>query len=61
MFGSLQRKKGERLKAAFIKVRKRSKNSLEERKMNQDVNANRKLFWKEMSKANGGKVENSTE
>ena len=27
--------------------------------MNQDVNRNKKLFWKEMSKANGGKVENS--
>ena len=27
--------------------------------MNQDVNGNRKLFWKEVSKANGGKVENS--
>ena len=26
-------------------------------KMNQDVNGNRKLFWKEMSKANRGKVE----
>ena len=29
------------------------------RKMNKDVNGNRKLFWKEVSKANGGKVENS--
>ena len=29
------------------------------RKMNQDVNGNRKIFWKEVSKANGGKVENS--
>ena len=27
--------------------------------MNQAVNGNRKLFWKEVSKANGGKVENS--
>ena len=27
--------------------------------MNQDVNGNRKLFWKEVSKANGGKKENS--
>ena len=27
--------------------------------MNQDENGNRKLFWKEVSKANGGKVENS--
>ena len=29
------------------------------RKMNQDVNGNRKLFWREVIKANGGKVENS--
>ena len=28
------------------------------RKMNQDVNGNRKLFWNEVSKENGGKVEN---
>ena len=27
--------------------------------MNQAVNKNAKLFWKEASKANGGKVENS--
>ena len=27
--------------------------------MNQDVNGNTKLFWKEVSKVNGGKVENS--
>ena len=26
--------------------------------MNQDVNGNRKLFWKGVSKAYGGKVEN---
>ena len=30
-----------------------------EREINQDVNGNRKLFWKEMSKTNGRKVENS--
>ena len=28
------------------------------REMNQDVNGNRKLFWKEVSKVNAGKVEN---
>ena len=28
-----------------------------ERKMNQDVNGNRKGFWKKVSKMNGGKVE----
>ena len=27
--------------------------------MNQDMNGNRKLFWKEVSKVNGEKVENS--
>ena len=27
------------------------------RKMNQDVNGNRKRFWKEVSKVNKGKVE----
>ena len=27
--------------------------------MNQDVNRNRNLFWKEAIKVNGGKVENS--
>ena len=29
------------------------------RKMKQDVNGNKKLFWKEVSQTNGGKVENS--
>ena len=29
------------------------------RKMNEDVNGNRKLFWRKVSKAIGGKVENS--
>ena len=29
------------------------------RKMNQNMNGNRKLFWKDVSKANGGKVKNS--
>ena len=27
--------------------------------MNHDMNGNRKLFWEEVSKANGGKMENS--
>ena len=27
------------------------------RKINQDLNGNMKLFWKEVSKVNGGKVE----
>ena len=29
------------------------------RKMSQDVNGNRKLFWKEVNKVNRGKEENS--
>ena len=29
------------------------------KKMNQDVNGNRNLFWKELYKTNGGKLENS--
>ena len=36
---------------------KKKVNEQFERKMNQDVNGNRKLFWKEVSKVNGGKVE----
>ena len=46
-----------KVKGAFIKVRRRSKKF--GRKTNHDVNGNRKLFWKEVSKANGRKVENS--
>ena len=30
------------------------------KKMDQDVNRNRKLFWKEASTVNGGKVKNSS-
>ena len=30
---------------------------MEGKKMNQDVNGNRKLLWKKLSKTNGGKVE----
>ena len=46
------KRKRERLKGAIIKVRRRSKSSLEGKK-NEDVNGNRKLFWKEVSKVNG--------
>ena len=31
-----------------------SRNEQFRRKMNQDIGGNRKLFWKEVSKANGG-------
>ena len=58
-FLEVNKEERERLKGAFIKVRSRGKNSLEGRCMNQDVNGNRKLLWKEVSKANGGKVKNS--
>ena len=56
MFGSLQ-EKTEAKRCIY-----QSKEEVQEqfgRKMNQDVNGNRKLFWKEVSEANGGKVENS--
>ena len=36
---------------------KKEVNEQFERKMNQDVNGNRKLFWKEVSNVNGRKVE----
>ena len=52
------KRKRERLKR-FIYQNKKEVQEQFERKMNQDVNGNRKLFWKEVSKANGGKVENS--
>ena len=36
---------------------KKKLNELFERKVNEDMNRNRKLFWKEVSNAKGGKVE----
>ena len=54
MYGSVQRKK-ERLKCVKSK---RKVNEQFGRKMNEEVNRNRKLFWKEVSNAKGGKVEN---
>ena len=50
------KKKRERLKCAYIKVGKRFKNSLE--LSGQDVNGDRKLFWKEVGNSNEGKLEN---
>ena len=41
-----------------IYQRKEEVNEQFRRKMNQDVNGNRTLFWKEVSKTNRGKVEN---
>ena len=36
--------------------RVKDKHIYRNRKINQDVNENKKLFWKEMSNSNGGKV-----
>ena len=41
----------------YIYQSKKKVNKLLVRKMNEDVNGNRKLFWKEVSDAKGGKVE----
>ena len=53
----LTKKKRERLKDVYIRA-KRVKEQYR-RKMNKDVNGNRILFWKGVSKANGGKVESA--
>ena len=45
----------ERFKRCIIQSKKKV-NEQFERKMNEDINGNRKLFWKEMSNAKGGKV-----
>ena len=54
MDGGLQRRKE---KGIFIKSLKAT-NEQFGRKINEDVDGNRKLFWKEVLKVNGGKVEN---
>ena len=51
-------KNREGLKSVYIKGKKKV-NGKFGRKMNQDVNSNWKLFWKDVSIGNGGKVENS--
>ena len=57
MFGRLQKGKVKRC----IYQRKEEVQEQFGRKINQDVNRNRKLIWKEVSKANGGKVEIAAE
>ena len=50
----------ERRRESFKRRIIQSKKKINEqfgRKMNEDVNGNRKLFWKEVSNAKGGKVE----
>ena len=48
----LTKKKRERLKGVYIRVKRR--------KIYQDMNGN-KLFWKEVNKVNGGKVKSCSE
>ena len=57
VFGSLQ-KVFRKVKRCIYQCTKEVQEQLG-RKMNEDVNGNRTLFWKEMSKANGRNVENS--
>ena len=52
----LTMKKRERLKGVYIRA-KMEVNEQFERKMNQDVNGNIKLFWKKVNKTNRGKEE----
>ena len=53
MYGSLQRKIKRKVKMCIYQNKKK----VNERKMNEDVNENKKLFWKEVSNVKGGKVE----
>ena len=50
------KKRREMLKCVYIRARKKVNEEFG-RKMNEDVNGNSKLFWKEVSNAEGGKVE----
>ena len=52
MYGSVQRK----VKRCINQSKKKA-NEQFGRKMNEDLNGNRKLFWKEVSNVKGGKVE----
>ena len=50
------REKKRKVKRCIIQ-RKKKVNEQFGRKMNEDVNGNRKLFWKEVTNTKGGKVE----
>ena len=50
------REEKRKVKRCIIQSKKKV-NVQYERKVNEDVNGNRKLFWKELSNAKGGKVE----
>ena len=54
-----RKKKRGWLKDVYIKARRRFMKEFGRRK-NQDGKGNMKLFWKEVSKANRGKVDNSS-
>ena len=51
MYGSVQRGEKKRKVKRCIIQRKKKVNEQFGRKMNEDVNGNRKLFWKEVSNA----------
>ena len=55
IYGNLQRRK-EKFQTC-IYYSKKNENEQPRKQINQDLNGNRKLFWKEASKVNGGKVE----
>ena len=61
MYRSLQRKKekGSNVYISEKRVNEKSKEKVNEqfgRKMNENMNGNKKLFWKEVSNVKGGKV-----
>ena len=49
--------KEEKKKVKIIYIKLQDVNEKFRRKINQEVSRNRKLFWKEMGKVNGSKVE----
>ena len=55
MYGSVQR--GEEKGKKVYNSKQKEVNEQFRRKVNEDVNGNRILFWEEVSKAKGGKVE----
>ena len=57
MYGSVQRREEKRKVKICIFQSKKKVNEQFGRKMNEDVNGNRKPLWKEVSNAKGRKVE----
>ena len=58
MFWEVYKEEKRKVKRSIYQSRKEVQEQFE-RKMNQDVNGNRKLFWKRVNNANEGKGENS--